>query len=189
MTGGKPWPIVVGLLIVVAGCGSGIESSAAVPLDFQEEITISDGSLDVAVTDVEAIETARFTSSEISVNEEFADVVQLYRLTVAFTNVGDAPAFPRHTTLDVDVSERVEDHVMYVTGFCEPSGSDPTGPADLCFKLSAPGGYGVVSVYQQTPVEISPGETSQLEYVLMVDNIYDELSIAFPEETPDDEGG
>lgn len=188
MQGGKSWLALAGIVVVVAGCaGGGVDTAASVPLDLPSEIVISNGSLDVAVTDVEAIEMARFTTSEISVSEEYADQVQLYRLTVEFTNVGEGSAFPRHTTLDVDVTERLEDHVMYVTGYCEPAGSDPTGAASMCFKLSSPGSYGVVSVFQETPVEIALGETSQLQYVLMVNNVYEELTIAFPDEPADED--
>jgi len=182
---------VLAFTVLVVACSSGIESSATVPIDLGSEITVGNEAYEATVLDISPVEVFVHRSGELTIKDEFRDQVGLVRVEVAFKNLSDAPAFPRHGVLKVSRPEGANDDVVLaLTGFCEPSGDEPLGPPIECSKLSTGSGYGVIDVYQANAVEIAPGETFRLDYILMVDLTLTEIEIGFPPaQIEDDDDG
>lgn len=181
---------MLAVVVLIAACSSGLDSNAVVPMDLNGEITLANETYEATVLGISSLDLFVHRSGEVSIKDEYRDQVGLVRVEVAFENLSDAPAFPRHGVLKVSRPEGVDDEVVLaVTGFCEPSGDDPLGPPIECSKLSTGSGYGVIDVYQATAVEIAPGETSRLDFILMVDLTLTEIEIGFPPVHDEDDDG
>lgn len=163
-----------------------ITLSTVVPIDLTDEITISNGDFELTIYQISIIESMEFEDrSSISLKDSAREKYNLYEIRMRYTNLTDTEGSLGYRQLRVSLpaEEEIGDNLA-VVGYCEPRTSNPKGDATFCAYLPPspqPGEYGIIGVYQASPLLIQPGEQAEFIIIVILAKIQPELVIAFIE--------
>ncbi len=172
------------LTLVQTSCGSSRPTSAVIPVDLLDEVTISNGDFDLTIYQVSIIESKKMGDQTISLKKSARDTFSFYEIRMRYTNLTDKEGKLGYQRLRVSlpIEEDIEDNLLFV-GYCEPKSSNPKGGATFCAYVPTlkPGTYGVTGVYQATSLLIQPGEQAEFIFYIFLAKTQSEFVISFIE--------
>ena len=176
--------ITISLLLfalTLAGCA---KTSAVIPVDLTNDVTISNGDFEVNIYQVAAIEVKDFGDRKISIKDSNKDKYDLYEIRMQYKNLTNEENRLGYKQLSISLpnEEDLGDNLAFV-GYCEPKSSDPTGNATFCAYVpsSKPGVYGVTGVFQASSLLVQPGEQAEFILVVILSKTQPEFVISFVE--------
>lgn len=177
--------LLVAFFMVLTGCASGMESSAVVPVDLTQDISISNGDYDLTIYEIAILETKSLGTRKISLNDEFKDSYNLYEIRMRYINQTDQENNLSYRKLWVTVPgmEDPGDSIV-VVGFCEPESDNPKGPATWCAHIPPPpkpGVFGVTGIFHTPYPKIQPGEKAEFTLTVIAEKDLSEFEISFVE--------
>jgi hypothetical protein len=177
--------LIIVFILVLVGCSSGSESSAIVPIDLTDEVTISNGDFDLTIYEINEIESKSLGDREIKLKKDAKEKYNLYEIRMHYTNLMDEPGKLSYQQLWVSLPD-VEDSSdsLIVVGFCEPRANNPKGMATFCAIVpppKKPGTYGVSGVFQASPLLIQPDDQADYYLIIILEKGKSEVEISFLE--------
>jgi len=172
------------ITLVQAGCGPSRMTSAVVPVDLTDEITISNGDFDLTIYQVSIIESKKMADRTISLKESAREKFNFYEIRMRYTNLTHEEGKLGYKRLRVSLpTEEDTGENLFFVGYCEPRASNPEGSATFCVYVpsSTPGVYGVTGVYQADSLLIQPGEQAEFTFFVFLAKTQPEFVISFIE--------
>ena len=79
--------LVLVFALVLVGCNSNSRSSAIVPVDLTDEITVSNGDFELTIYQINEIESKSLGDREIKLKKDAAEKYDLYEIRMHYTNL------------------------------------------------------------------------------------------------------
>ena len=170
------------VLLMMAGCTAA--SSASIPIDLSEPITISNSRIILRVTQVSDIEEKQLVGGQsIRRTADTPAWLRILEVTMSYENRTEDSLRLDHRHLSLTFPD--SDEVLIGLAFCEPQASNPYGPPVWCAEIpqTQPGVYGITGVFQMPNVSIEPGREGKFSIIVAIPDDMEEFVLAFADES------
>jgi hypothetical protein len=156
-----------------------------VPVDLNDEVSISNGDFDLTIYQIMQIEAKKMADREIRLKDSVKEEVNLYEIQMRYINQTNEASKLSYQQLWISTPEGdSSENSLVVVGYCEPLAENPTGKPAFCAYLPPPpkpGSYGVTGVFQASPVRVEPGEQAEIYFIVIMEKAQTEIEISFVE--------